>query len=68
MYPMDEGYDTELMQDNFRSMIILKSNLSQSNIEIPMYFDGGISLMRELPSLNKMNAKEYDKIRRLQEL
>jgi len=67
-YPEKEGFDINLLNDNFRSLIILKSNLSQSNIEIPMYFDGGMSMVRELPSPSKMGVKEYDHIRKLQNL
>jgi len=42
-------FDISKLGDNFRSLIILKSNLSQTNIEIPFYFNGACSLLRELP-------------------
>ena len=44
-----EGYDISLMRDNFRSLIVLKSNISKTNVEIPLFFDGSCSLIRELP-------------------
>lgn len=44
-----EGYDINIMGDNYRSIIVLKSNISSTNVEIPFYFDGKCSLMRELP-------------------
>lgn len=44
-----EGYDINIMKDNYRSLIILKSNISSTNVEIPYYFNGKCSVMRELP-------------------
>ena len=43
------GYDINSMRDNFRSLIVLKSNISACNVEIPYYFNGGSCIMRELP-------------------
>lgn len=63
IYPEWEGYNTEVLRDNFRSMIILKSNLSRTNVEIPMYFNGAASIVRELPTVGKMQPI-YDKIKR----
>ena len=63
MYPKYEGYNIEVLRDNFRSMIILKSNLSRTNIEIPMYFNGAASIIKELPSPEKMQPI-YDKIKK----
>jgi len=60
-----EGYDISLMGDNFRSLCVLKSNISATNIEIPFYFDGSCSLMRELPKPSErkeiMEVYEYCK-------
>lgn len=58
-YPVDNGYDVERMGDNFRVLIILKSNLSQTNIEIPVYFDGGICKVKELPKPGEMTDAIY---------
>lgn len=44
-----EGYNVGIMRDNFRSLIILKSNISTTNVEIPLFFDGSCSMIRELP-------------------
>jgi hypothetical protein len=54
IYPEKTGYDIEIMRDNFRSMVILKSNISMTNIEIPFYFDGGRCTMKELPALEEI--------------
>jgi len=60
-----EGYDVSLMGDNFRSLCVLKSNISATNVEIPFYFDGSCSLMRELPKPTEkkeiMEVYEYYK-------
>ena len=63
-YPIDNGYDIEVMGDNFRSMIVLKSNLSQSNVEIPFYFDGAVSRLKELPPPSEM-SDVYNFIRKI---
>ena len=47
------------LDDKFRSLIILKSNISKSNVEIPMYFNGACSLIREMPSLNETEKLNY---------
>lgn len=52
------NYNIARLKDNFRSLIILKSNLSSTNIEIPYYFNGACSLLRELPDPSTIN---YDK-------
>jgi hypothetical protein len=44
-----EGYDISIFRDNFRSIIILKSNISKTNVEVPMLFKGGQCRLIELP-------------------
>lgn len=66
-YPEENGYDISLLRDNYRSLIILKSNLSRTNIEIPFYFNGACSLLRELPKPNEM-MQVYNKIRNNQKI
>jgi len=41
-------YDISTMRDAYRGLIILKSNISRCNIEIPMYFNGASSYFKEL--------------------
>lgn len=55
------GFNINRLGDNFRTLIILKSNLSATNIEIPYQFQGACSLLRELP--NGMEIQEDDYIR-----
>lgn len=57
-----EDYDIERLEDNFRSLIILKSNFSISNRKIPFYFNGASSLFLELPKASEMEEKHYKAI------
>jgi hypothetical protein len=57
-----EGYDISRLEDAYRSFIILKSNISETNKEIPMYFDGATSLYKELIPADKMTEDIYRKI------
>ena len=61
------GYNIDRLADNFRSIIILKSNLSATNIEIPYHFHGACSLLRELPKATEITNAEYVKIEKLTE-
>ena len=63
-YGIDEynGYNIERIADGFRSLIILKSNLSPTNIEIPFYFDGSCSFLKELPKANLLLDEHYIKM------
>lgn len=55
-------FDITKYGDNFRSLTILKSNLSPTNIEIPFYFNGACSLMRELPIPGGIIDTTYEEI------
>lgn len=54
-----EGYDINRLKDAYRSFIILKSNISETNKEIPMYFDGAASIYKELPKASEMTLEHY---------
>ena len=62
-YPENTGYNISVLRDAFRSFIILKSNISECNKEIPLYFDGACSRFEELPLLNQMNPNIYRAIK-----
>ncbi len=47
------GYDIGIMKDFYRSFIILKSNISGTNKELPFYFDGSCSIFKELPKIDQ---------------
>ncbi len=64
-YPEESGYDISSLGDKFRSLIVLKSNLSQTNVEIPLYFDGAVSNIKEMPASIEMTAEKYKRIKEL---
>ena len=53
------NYDISVMRDNFRSISVLKSNISKTNVEISMYFDGSCSLVRELPKPEDIDYTKF---------
>ena len=61
-YPETNGYNISRMKGNYRSFIILKSNISETNKEIPMYFDGSCSGFKELPKPSEMTEDIYKRI------
>ena len=54
-----EGYDIAKLDDKFRALIILKSNFSQTNRKIPLYFNGACSFFAELPKVEDINYSNY---------
>lgn len=58
-YPENGGYNISVLKDSYRSFIILKSNISECNKEIPLYFDGACSRFQELPPANMMTPQAY---------
>lgn len=61
-----QGYNIDLLQDNFRSLIILKNRIGIPNKEVPLYFDGATNVFKELPSSEDMNYDLYNKIKNKQ--
>lgn len=54
-----EGYNIDILGDNFRALIVLKSNFSISNVKVPLYFNGACSYYSELPKV--MTNADYEK-------
>lgn len=61
-----EGYNIERLGDAFRALIILKSNFSQSNVKLPLFFHGACSYYLELPIPEKLTDEKYNQITKLQ--
>jgi hypothetical protein len=59
--PKYEGYNINQLQDNFRSLLVIKSNISQSDIKIPLFFLGSSSYYLELPKPPEMTEELYKK-------
>ena len=58
-YPENNGYKISILRDNFRSLLVIKGNLTKTNVEIPFYFNGGCSYMKELPEPSKVNYNDF---------
>ena len=54
-----EGYNIGIMGDHFRSLIVLKSNISVTNVEIPLLFNGACYSFKELPRSNEINPLTF---------
>jgi len=55
------GYDISQLQDNYRSLIFLKSRDGDSNIEVGLFFDGGCNHFEELPTSGQMRQQDYQR-------
>lgn len=59
-----KGYQVIEMQDNYRSLSIFKNRFGESNVNVGMYFDGGVNYFRELPKADAMNTAMYEAIKK----
>lgn len=55
-------YDIRRLGDNFRSLIVLKSNISECNKELPLVFYGACSTIKEMPK-EQLTDEMYKKIK-----
>jgi hypothetical protein len=51
------GYEIKLLGNNFRELEILKTNEGMENVSVPLYFDGGAEIFRELPHSEKQKEE-----------
>jgi replicative DNA helicase len=52
------GYNVEILQDSFRDLSIIKNREGESNIHVPLLFDGAANYFNELPPLNTEELKK----------
>lgn len=52
------GYDIGILQDNYRTLSILKNRFGTPNLECGLYFNGAINAFRELPSPQSEEMKK----------
>jgi hypothetical protein len=57
-----QGYNIELLKDNFRAMQILKNRIGIPNKEVPLCFYGDTNIFKELPYPDDMNYEIYKQI------
>lgn len=62
--PKYRGYDVTLLNDNFRSLSILKNRNGSANIHTGLYFDGATNYFEELPRSLEMTPEIYEDYRR----
>lgn len=58
-----DGYDFEILKNNFRVLSILKNRIGRDGVELPLYFNGAVNFFKELPLPNGMTPDIYHKIR-----
>lgn len=58
--PSYRGYNIKLLNDNFRSLSVLKNRNGMSNVHVGLYFDGAVNYFQELPRANEMASSQYE--------
>lgn len=58
------GYDITILQDNYRSLKILKQRDDKANIVLPLYFEGESDFFKTLPPADnkELMTKIYEKV------
>lgn len=54
------GYNITLLEDNYRSLSVLKMRDGMPNTRIGLFFDGAINYLEELPKKQDMNPAKYN--------
>lgn len=57
--PNHRGYDVQQLEDNYRSLVVLKHRDGESNIRIGLFFDGATNHFEELPLVDQMIDDMY---------
>lgn len=55
-YPYQDGYNTEVLRNNFRSLLMLKNNEGEMAPRLPLWFDGRKEIFSEMPALTEKDA------------
>jgi replicative DNA helicase len=65
---VDNGYDISLLQNYYRSVHVLKNSHGESNVNCPVFFDGKVSFISELPPVKDVEKiqKVYKHIRNIE--
>lgn len=63
-YEMNQhlGYDTSVLKDNYRAVIILKNRIGRSNLKIGLYFRGEVNMFTELKPAGSLTQTFYDNV------
>lgn len=57
-----EGYDFDILKNNFRTLMLLKNRLGKDGIELPLFFNGAVNYFKQLPSPSELGMSDYSKI------
>jgi hypothetical protein len=63
-YEIDEhrGYNIRTLEDNYRSLSVLKMRDGMPNTRIGLFFDGAVNYIQELPKKDEMNPQVYNEL------
>jgi hypothetical protein len=63
-YPNSKGYNTDILRNRFRALLMLKNNLEEMAPRLGLYFEGGKGIFTELPSIDNEEALRqiYDEV------
>lgn len=54
------GYNIDKLDDNYRSLLVMKNRIGKGNLEVPLFFNGAVNQFRELP--REMKQEDYEKV------
>lgn len=54
------GYRVDQLEDNYRSLMVLKYRDGESNLRIGLFFDGAVNHYEELPYVDDMSSQTYE--------
>lgn len=60
-----KGYDISKLDDQYRSLCVLKNRIGRGNIEVPMFYNGAVTYFGELPE--KLDSTHYAAIAKIQD-
>lgn len=60
------GYNIERLDDQYRSLIVLKNRIGRGNLESPLYFNGASNHFTEFPLPDQMTEKWYESVEDIQ--
>jgi hypothetical protein len=60
------GYDIKRLDDQYRSLIVLKNRIGRGNLESPLFFNGASTQFKEMPLPEKMTENYYKSVEEIQ--
>lgn len=60
--PEHRGYNIEVLEDNYRSLSVLKMRDGMPNTRIGLFFDGAVNYLQQLPKKDEMNPAYYTQL------